>query len=147
MLLVAENSGSFIRCLGIWEGVGFFCNCAVIFHTKYPRHFRSEVPAPLPLASGIENVRTAREGQPPLPPAAPPHLIYCYSQTKEPEAFMGRETLRPGRRQEMPLVGFEVAQVREAAARGGGRTQRLADCWSSPDSVAPTSLSLTFGSK
>lgn len=40
---------------------------------------------------------------------------------------MGRETLSPGGRQEIPLMGFEVVQVREAAV-GSGKMQRLADC-------------------
>lgn len=39
----------------------------------------------------------------------------------------GRETLSLGRRQEIPLMGFEVVQVREAALASGKR-QRLADC-------------------
>lgn len=61
-----------------------------------------------------------------------PPLIYCHSQTKAAGNLlgtggMGRETLSPGGSQEIPLMGFEVVQVREAAV-GSGKMQRLADC-------------------
>lgn len=125
----------FYKVFLVWFG---FVIVQQFFMLNTLRPFRPKVPSPLLHASRFRMWEL--QGRPPL--------IYCHSRQRRLETRWGRgrETLSPGGRQEIPLMGFEVVQVREAAV-GSGKRQRRADCWSIPQSAAPTSLSLTLGSK